>query len=153
MSDRKYRHRGYQDDDRDREPRRDKPKPSGPRQYDEAPRGRGLGAPTKVSFKCARCGRDLVNIKVEADTTCPGCQSPLHSCSNCTFFDTGARFECRKPIEARVESKTKANDCEFFQPKAVRDLALKPSESGRSDGPGGTNPNDPRAAFDALFKK
>jgi hypothetical protein len=147
MSDRKYRHRGYQDDDRDREPRRDRPKQSGPRRYDDAPRGRGLGAPTKVSFKCARCGRDLVNIKVEADTTCPGCRSPLHSCSNCTFFDTGARFECRKPIEARVESKTKANECTFFQPKAVRDLALKPSDGG------GGKPNDPRAAFDALFKK
>ena len=36
---------------------------------------------------------------------------------------------------------------------ALRDLGLKPSESGRSDGPSGTNPNDPRAAFDALFKK
>jgi hypothetical protein len=153
MSDRKYRHRGYQDDDRDREQKRPKQKPSGPRRYDDAPRGRGLGAPTKVTFKCARCGRDLVNVTVAHETTCPGCQSPLHSCSNCTFFDTGARFECRKPLEARVESKTKANDCEHFQPKAVRDLGLKRSESGRTDGPGGTNPNDPRAAFDALFKK
>jgi len=156
MSDRKYRHRGYQDDDRDRgerAPRPQKPKTDGVRRYDDAPRGRGLGAPTKVSFKCARCGRDLVNVSVEANTKCPGCESPLHSCSNCSFFDTGSRFECRKPRDARVESKTKANDCEDFAPKAVRDLALKPSESGRSDGPSGTNPNDPRAAFDALFKK
>ncbi len=154
MSDRKYRHRGYQDDDRDRQPKpQQRPKTDGVRRYDDAPRGRGLGAPTRVTFKCARCGRDLVNVTVEKDTTCPGCRSPLHSCSNCTFFDTGARFECRKELEARVESKTKANDCDLFQPKSVRDLGLKASESGRSDGPGGTNPNDPRAAFDALFKK
>lgn len=153
MSDRKYRHRGYQDDDRDREPKPQRPKPSGPRNYDDGPRGRGLGAPTKVSFRCARCGRDLVNITVENDTTCPGCQSPLHSCSNCTFFDTGAPFECRKELEARVESKTKANDCAHFHPKSVRDLGIKASENGRNDGPGGTNPNDPRAAFNALFKK
>jgi len=92
-------------------------------------------------------------VSVAKDTTCPGCRSPLHSCSNCTYFDTGARFECRKEIEARVESKTKANECEHFQPKAVRDLGLKQTEQGGSDGPGGTNPNDPRAAFDALFKK
>jgi hypothetical protein len=151
MSDRKYRHRGYQDDDRDRdrEPRRDKPKTDGVRHYNDGPRGRGLGAPTTVAFRCARCGRDLVNVKVEPDTTCPGCRSPLHSCSNCTFFDTGARFECRKPIEARVESKTKANDCEHFQPKSVRDLGLKPSEGGGSS----SDPKDPRAAFNALFKK
>lgn len=153
MSDRKYRHRGYQDDDRDREPKPQRPKPSGPRNYDDGPRGRGLGAPTTVAFGCARCGRDLVNVTVEKDTTCPGCRSPLHTCSNCTFFDTGAPFECRKELEARVESKTKANDCALFQPKSVRNLGLKPAESGRSDGPGGTNPNDPRAAFDALFKK
>jgi hypothetical protein len=153
MSDRKYRHRGYQDDDRDREPKPQRPKPSGPRSYDDGPRGRGLGAPTAVAFRCARCGRDLVNISVEMDTTCPGCQSPLHTCSNCTFFDTGAPFECRKELQGRVESKTKANDCEHFQPKSVRNLGLKPAESGRTDGPGGTNPNDPRAAFNALFKK
>ncbi|MCU0304824.1 MAG: hypothetical protein MUC56_12280 [Thermoanaerobaculales bacterium] len=147
MSDRKYRHRGYQDDDRDREPRREKPKTDGVRRYDDAPRGRGLGAPTKVTFRCARCGRDLVNITVMKDTTCPGCRSALHSCSNCTFFDTGARFECRKPLEARVESKTRANDCGFFQPKSVRDLGLSAKDGG------GSKPNDPRAAFDALFKK
>jgi len=156
MNDRKYRHRGYQDDDRDRdrEPQRpQRPKTDGVRRYDDAPRGRGLGAPTTVAFRCARCGRDLVNLDVAHDTNCPGCQSPLHSCSNCSFFNTGAPFECRKELEARVESKTKANECEHFQPKAVRDLGLKASETGRTDGPGGTNPNDPRAAFDALFKK
>ncbi len=155
MSDRKYRHHGYQDDDRDREPKRQKPKPSGPRNYNDGPRGRGFGAPTTISFKCARCGRDLVNVTVEKHTTCPGCQSPLHSCSNCSFFDTGARFECRKPREARIESKTKANECEFFQPKAVRDLSLKPSDDGRgaSGGRSGGGPKDPRAAFNDLFKK
>jgi len=147
MSDRKYRHRGYQDDDREREPRREKPKTDGVRRYDDGPRGRGLGAPTSVAFKCARCGRDLVSLEVAFDTTCPGCRSPLHSCSNCTFFDTGARFECRKDLEARVESKTRANECPHFQPKAVRDLKVKVSEGG------GGGPKDPRAAFDALFKK
>lgn len=153
MSDRKYSHRGYQDNDRDREPKPPRPKPSGPRNYDDGPRGRGLGAPTSVAFRCARCGRDLINISVEMDTTCPGCDSPLHACSNCTFFDTGAPFECRKELKGRVESKTKANECEHFQPKAVRNLGLKPAESAPTDGPSGTNPNDPRAAFDALFKK
>ncbi len=153
MSDRKYSHRGYQDDDRDREPKPPRPKPSGPRNYDDGPRGRGLGAPTSVAFRCARCNHDLVNIPVETDTTCPDCGSPLHSCSNCTFFDTGAPFECRKELQGRVESKTKANDCELFQPKSIRNLGLKPAENGRTDGPNGTNPNDPRAAFNALFKK
>ena len=146
MNDRKYRHRGYQDDDRDREPQKkhERPKTDGVRRYDSAPRGRGLGAPTKVSFKCARCGKELAEPKIATNTSCTSCGDALHSCANCTFFNTGSRFECQKPIAKRVESKTKGNDCKFFQPKAVRDLKIVT--------PGGWS-NDPRAAFDALFKK
>ena len=148
MSDRKYRHHGYQDDDRDRErQQRERPKTDGVKRYDGAPRGRGLGTPTTVAFKCARCGHEVADPKIDKTTTCTSCGSALHSCTNCTFFNTGARLECKKPIPARVESKTKANECTFFKPKAVRDLRFKASP----DGPDG--PADPRAAFDALFKK
>ena len=146
MSDRKYRHRGYQDDDRDREPqrKRERPKTDGVRRYDSAPRGRGLGAPTKVAFKCARCGHELNDPKIATDTNCSSCGDALHSCSNCSFFNTGSRFECQKPIAKRVESKSKANDFKVFRPKAVRDLKVETK---------GDSSNDPRAAFDALFKK
>ncbi len=146
MSDRKYRHRGYQDDDRDREQQqRQKPKTDGVKRYDGVPRGRGLGAPTRVAFKCARCGHELAEPDISTDTTCSSCGDSLHSCSNCTFFNTGSRFECQKPITARVESKTKGNDCKYFSPKAVRDLKVEAQQGG--------TPNDPRAAFNALFKK
>jgi len=146
MNDRKYRHRGYQDDDRDREQQqRQKPKTDGVKRYDGAPRGRGLGAPTKVSFKCARCGHELAEPKIATDTSCTSCGDALHSCANCSFFNTGARFECQKPIAKRVESKAKGNDCKFFKPKAVRDLKVEAQQGG--------TPNDPRAAFNALFKK
>ncbi len=146
MNDRKYRHRGYQDDDRDRQPqqKRERPKTDGVRRYDSAPRGRGLGAPTKVSFKCARCGHELAQPKIAIDTNCASCGDALHSCSNCSFFNTGARFECQQPIAKRVESKAKGNECKFFRPKAVRDLKVETPEGSS---------NDPRAAFDALFKK
>jgi len=145
MSDRKYRHRGYQDDDRDREQQqRQRPKTDGVKRYDGAPRGRGLGAPTTVTFKCARCGHEFANPEIEQHTACRSCGADLHSCTNCSFFDTGARFECRKPITARIESKTKANDCALFTPKTVRDLKVQASPDG---------PADPRAAFDSLFKK
>ena len=145
MSDRKYRHRGYQDDDRDER----RPKPQGPRgdggrpRMEGAPRGRGVGIPAEAVFKCALCGHSLKHASIAADTTCSSCGKPLHSCSNCSFFNTGARFECTKPIEARIENKSKANSCELFQPKTVRDLSAKTPET----------PKDARAAFDALFKK
>ncbi len=144
MSDRKYRHRGYMDDgdDRDRpqERRREAPRSS----VDGAPRGRGVGLPADVVFRCAVCGKKVQTLgSIEADSVCPGCGKPLHSCTNCAFFDPGARFECRKPLEARVESKASANDCPHYQPKTVRDLSSR----------GPATPDDARSAFDALFKK
>jgi len=146
MSDRKYRHRGYQDDDRDRdrEPRPRRTDDRGKPRLEGAPRGRGVGMPTQLTFKCAVCGNAMKDVAIELDSSCPSCGKPLRSCTNCGFFDSSARFECRKPVEARIESKVKANRCEFFQPKAVRDL-----RSAKQEG----SPDDPRAAFDALFKK
>lgn len=149
MSDRKYRHRGYQDDDRDRD-RQQRPKPTDERgrpRVEGAPRGRGVGLPTEVTFKCANCGHSIKHAEIELDTTCSSCGKALHTCTNCSYFDTSARFECRKPLPKRIESKTKVNRCELFQPKAVRDL-----RSAKQD-PGTATPSDARAAFDALFKK
>lgn len=146
MSDRKYRHRGYQDDDdRDRKPQQ--PRQSGQHQsrLEGAPRGRGIGSPGAAVFKCSNCGKVIPDVGfIETDRNCSSCGKPLHSCTNCSFFNPAARFECKKPLEARVENKSKANDCKHFQAKTVRDLSVQESP----------NPsNDPRAAFDALFKK
>ena len=80
MSDRKYRHRGYQDDDRDREPRPKRTDDRGRPFTDGAPRGRGLGAPTAVAFKCAVCGHSVTDNKVSFDTPCPSCGKPLRTC-------------------------------------------------------------------------
>ncbi len=144
MGDRKYRHRGYMDDSDERErPRRQQDTPRRER-VDGAPRGRGVGLPQDVVFRCAVCGEKVQTLtSIEPETTCSSCGKPLHTCTNCTFFDSGSRFECRKPIPARIESKAKANSCEHFKPKTVRDLSARSPAS----------PDDARSAFDALFKK
>ncbi len=143
MGDRKYRHRGYMDDDDERE-RPARRQPSGHGHMEGAPRGRGVGLPGDVVFSCARCGTKIKQLGViAADARCPTCGEPLHTCTNCAFFDTTARFECRKPVKARIEGKSKANQCPYFRPKAVRDLSSR----------GPSSPDDARAAFDALFKK
>ena len=145
MSDRKYRHRGYQDNERDEDRKTSRPPTQGgPPRIEGAPRGRGVGLPSAVVFKCAVCGREIKTLsRFELDRTCPGCGKPLHTCTNCAHFNPGARFECSKAVPARIESKTKANQCDLYTPKTVRDLrSAKASTSG-----------DPRSAFDALFKK
>ena len=146
MGDRKYGHRGYQDSDRERGERR----PPAPRAPDSrprvegAPRGRGVGLPPNVVFKCAVCGQEARSLsRVEPTSACPSCGKPLHTCTNCSFLDPEARFECKKPIAARLEDKAQANECLLYQAKTVRDLR----SSTRS------TPDDARSAFDALFKK
>lgn len=138
MSDRKYRQRGYQDDERgERRERR----PQKPRERREGPRGRGLGAPTKMVFRCAACGQRAAVAEVTSESVCDSCGTDLRTCTHCRHFDTSARFECRQEIPEPIKSKTRRNTCDLFEPRQAQEF-----DSDRPD------PDDARAAFDALFK-
>lgn len=137
MSDRKYRQRGYMDNDR--EPQRPKPqaKPvdrEGPR----SPRMMAFGE----AVNCASCGaKTPTNINLAS--ACPKCNADLHTCRQCTYFDPGARFECSsKSVTARIVNKNARNMCELFAARTV-------VERETSSGP----PTDARQAFAKLFKK
>ncbi len=150
MSDRKYRQRGYQDEDRDRAPRPGtgpaparQERPAGaPRSRSippEAPRTPNLMASHEV-VRCRACAT-LVSPPVTPDSTCPKCRAALHSCAQCAHFDPGARFQCMQPVPRAITPKDAANDCDLFAP-SVR--VERQTSSVRSD-------NDPRSAFDKLF--
>jgi hypothetical protein len=150
VSDRKYRHRGYQDSGYGSQ----KPSaPSGPRpepqnqRLEGAPRGRTAGGFGPAAFKCNQCGqlRHSLGEMTTADV-CGKCGADLHTCGNCRLFDTTAPWECRADITARVPNKHTRNECSFFSPKIVKDLA---ADKGRTP----QTPDDARKAFDALFKK
>src|SRR5262245_42353465 len=119
--DRKYRQRGYQDDPRDREKRpgggpKKPPEQRAPgRQLQDAsgPKTPNLMASHEV-FRCARCGNRL-SLPVERDGRCSRCGVDLHSCINCSSFDTSARWECsQQALTARVTPKDERNQCTFF---------------------------------------
>jgi hypothetical protein len=65
-------------------------------------------------------------------------------------FDSGVRNECRQggatlpdgSREMRIAKKTKRNECTLFAPRATQEFAKEETRP----------PDDPRAAFDALFK-
>ena len=138
MSDRKYRQRGYQDHDRERE-QRAKPhaQPKRDREGPRSPRMMAFGE----KVKCAACGA-VVSANVDHDSTCPKCNADLHTCRACIHFDPSARFECRKPITARIVNKGGRNTCELFSARTVVE---------RETGSGA--PTDARQAFANLFKK
>ena len=140
MSDRKYRQRGYMDNDR--EPQRSKPQST---PQSKPPDREGPRSPRMMAFgekvKCAACGAKVpTNIRVES--SCPTCNAFLHTCRQCTYFDPSAHFECLKPITVKIVNKTARNTCELFAPRTV-------VERETSSGP----PTDARAAFAKLFKK
>jgi len=141
--DRKYRIRGYQDSgDRDRPTRGSAP----PHEKKEGPRGRGLGSPTATVFRCNSCGeKRILTEDIPPDATCTKCGADLHTCNNCSHFDTSFRWECRQAehLPARIAKKRDRNDCTQFTPKATQEFAREAEKP---------KPNDARSAFDALFK-
>lgn len=150
MSDRKYRHKGYQDSGADSGHRNGGGDlPPRKERLEGAPRGRTAGGFGPEAFKCARCGalqRSLGEIEVETTAQCHDCHADLHTCTNCKSFDTSTRWECREEeVPARVAPKDARNECPLFSPKIVRDL--------NADKARAQTPDDARAAFEALFKK
>jgi hypothetical protein len=144
MSDRKYRHRGYMDSDRDREPQRPNPQ-SKPREPQGARDREGPRSPRMMAYgesvKCSSCGAKAPS-QIKGDSTCPNCKAELHTCRQCNYFDPSARFECSKTITARIVNKNARNTCELFAPRTVVE---RQTSSGA--------PTDARQAFANLFKK
>ncbi|HWW61108.1 MAG TPA: hypothetical protein VN181_07065 [Thermoanaerobaculia bacterium] len=153
MSDRKYKHQGYQDGGgfsyKGNQDRPQGPRPEPQRQRMEgAPRGRTAGGFGPEAFKCNQCGQLRQNLSdLLHDEKCLKCGADLHTCGNCRFFDTTTLWECRENIPVRVAGKHARNECTFFTPKIVKDLAA--DKGGRPP----QTPDEARKAFDALFKK
>ena len=143
--DRKYRQRGYQDDQKEAPKERPKQKTEpgyGPRQ---SPR---IETRFTDVIRCANCSAVVETLAGVAFTDqCKKCNSDLHSCKNCRFFDPGARFECQKPIEARIAKKADRNMCMQFAVKVSVEKQQPQMEVKKETVSSG------RKAFDDLFKK
>ena len=143
----KYRHHGYKDDEYDKERKR---QPTPKKKVDDGMPPRSRLAEKRIStlvFRCHNCGRQAVAPEtVGTAELCAGCGQALHCCMNCVKFDPGVPRECREPlVTVAIYSKRAANECVYFQPKAVLDATGRREEAGR--------PLTARQAFDDLFKK
>jgi hypothetical protein len=79
----------------------------------------------------------------------------LHCCKQCAHFEPSKRFQCLKPIPARIALKDQANECEFFGPRVTvaRDATTNASQPNVVVNQSPRGPTEARAAFDSLFKK
>jgi hypothetical protein len=99
---------------------------------------------THTVSRCAQCGT-LLPAGVESTGQCPKCDVALHSCRQCTYFDTSSRFECSQPIAERIARKDERNDCTFF--------SMRVRVEKETSTPKAARPQDARQAFENLFKK
>jgi predicted RNA-binding Zn-ribbon protein involved in translation (DUF1610 family) len=134
---RKYRQRGYMDSDRERE----RPeKRTAPRKEQFGPKTPVMPGKREV-LRCASCAM-VLPVGIDLQGRCPKCGFELHSCKQCAFFDTAARFECTQPITARILKKDAQNDCNFYLPRTTIERETSTSK-----------PLDARQAFENLFRK
>ena len=156
--DRKYRQRGYMDsyssEPKGGERGGDRPRPQGPRLPIDVtgPRLPRL-LQTITAARCFSCSTTLPN-GTDFRGNCPKCNTELHCCKQCAHFEPSTRFQCLKPIPARIAPKDKANQCALFSVRVTvaRDVSAQTPPPVGSD-PGPRDPSDARSAFDRLFKK
>lgn len=142
--DRKYKQKGYQEEQKEQRPR------------SKADSGFGSRPSPRIEtrftdiIRCSNCSSAVEVVgSVSFTDQCKKCQADLHSCKNCIFFDPSAHFECKKPIEARVAKKNERNMCMQFQIKVSVEKLQTTPKAPRPKEP----PSAARQAFDALFKK
>ena len=157
--DRKYRQRGYQDDNLDRRPSAPRPDtrperepgaPAGARRISsEGARNPRMMGSRQVA-RCARCGT-IVDPQILSRSKCTKCSVDLRSCIQCVNFDPGASLECAVKLAARVSPKDVANECQHFSGRT----SWERETTAASTSQGNASPKEPggaKKAFDDLFK-
>lgn len=111
--------------------------------------------------RCAGCGT-LLTADIGAQSQCPKCHFELHSCKQCSNFDTGQRWECLKPIPVRVTKKDVKNECTFYEMKITLEKETSSAGTVSLAAPAATTNNNSnsarpsssaRQAFEDLFRK
>lgn len=89
---------------------------------------------------CWRCGAGLAGLPMPLArySVCRACNSPLHVCNMCEFYEPKWRTGCREERAEDVSDRTRANFCEYFKPR--------PNAAA-----GGDVATKARAELDALF--
>ena len=90
---------------------------------------------------CWKCGSSLesLSLPLRRQDECRACGADLHACRLCRFHDPAVAKSCREPVAEEVKDKTRANFCDYFQPRAGAFNAV-PDEAAQA-----------RARLESLF--
>ena len=65
---------------------------------------------------CYSCGKEIdFQGRLSIREACINCNSDLHTCHNCRFFDELSNRQCREPAVLLVQDKDKYNRCDWFE--------------------------------------
>ncbi|HKS95666.1 MAG TPA: hypothetical protein VJV74_05970 [Terriglobia bacterium] len=96
---------------------------------------------------CWKCGQSVAipsGGHVASRDTCPRCDSDLHACKNCQFYDPAKHNQCAETQAEWVRDKERANYCDYFRPASAGATVASPAAPGA---------DDVKRKFDALFRR
>ena len=99
---------------------------------------------------CFSCGQTLrFEGVLGRSAQCPHCVADVRVCKNCERCDERAYNGCREPMAERVKDPTRANFCEYFEPRALGHGQNQGQDQGQA---GSRSPAElARARLEALF--
>jgi hypothetical protein len=96
-------------------------------------------------FMCWKCKKNTVTTSIYRNSECPVCNTDLHSCLNCKFYDESSHYECKETIDELVKDKERRNFCDYFVEKRYdsnSDNSIKSVDDAKKSA---------RDAFNSLF--
>lgn len=110
---------------------------------------------------CWKCGMDISGLPqpLGRRAECPACHVELHVCRLCRHYDPVKARQCREPMAEEIKEKTRANFCEWFQPRAHAFQTTNPQKANPRNAlealfggaEEGSNPGKDRSELDRLF--
>jgi hypothetical protein len=99
-----------------------------------------------MRFQCWKCHAvvEVGENRVGLRDTCAQCDTDLHACRNCKFYDPGKHNQCAEPQAEWVRDKESANHCDYFFPHSELNARSQPFSVSQSD--------EAKKRFDSLFK-
>lgn len=84
---------------------------------------------SETGLVCWKCGASLaaLSIPLRRLEVCPECDSELHVCRMCMFYDPNSIDQCTQEDAEEVREKERANFCDYYKPRTgaylVRDAS------------------------------
>ena len=123
---------------------------------------------SESSLVCWKCGASLeaLSLPLRRLEVCPECDSELHVCRMCRFYDPNSIDQCTQEDAEEVREKERANFCDYYKPRPgayqSRDTSQSDAAKDKLDALFGDSPSDKqrtvespsssRQELDDLFK-